>query len=104
LAAASAGGLAGGAEESVKGIVYWLWGGGDGVLLDLQHLSPHVLGAGLAVFNVVLDIGVEDLDVVEDHGEGDQTGGDSHGGEDHGGEGRGAHAGFLVHLFVLDHD
>jgi hypothetical protein len=105
LAAAGAGGLTGDTEKGIKTVI-----AGFGVvadwraLLDLQHFSPHVLGSGLAVLHVRLHIGVQDLDVVEDHGEGDEAGGHSEGAEDHCGECGGAHAaGFLLHLLVFNH-
>jgi hypothetical protein len=101
LATAGARGLTGDAKETLEGIIGLLsW---DTVLLDFQHLLPHVLGASLAVLNVTLDISVQDLDVVEDHWEGDETRGHGHGRKDHGGESGRLHAAFLLHLFVLDH-
>jgi hypothetical protein len=68
--------------------------------LDIEHLSPHVAGAGLAEVDLDLDGRLQGLDVVEDQREGDETSGDGHSREDDGTKGHGSEGlGLLLHCF-----
>jgi len=71
--------------------------------LDVQHLAPHVTRTGLAEIDFDLDRGLQSLDIMEDHGEGQQASGDGHRAEDDGGEGDGSRRGggfFVAHSFA----
>jgi hypothetical protein len=52
--------------------------------VNIKHLLPHGVGAGLAEVDLDLDGGLQGLDIVEDQREGDQAPGDGDGAEDDG--------------------
>ena len=61
-------------------------GGGALSAGDLEELAPDHTGSDLAELQLALDGGIQGLDVVEDHGEGEETPRDGHRGEDDGAE------------------
>ncbi len=65
--------------------------------------TARVYDSHLAVLHIALDIGMQDLDIVEDHGEGHKARGHCYGREDHGGESRRFHAALRVHFLVFHH-
>jgi hypothetical protein len=81
----------GGGGDTVRG---WLVGSN----LQVQHLLPHVAGAGLAEVQLQLHVRLEGLHVVEDEWEGDQAGGDGHGGQHDGEESHRPHRALLLLL------
>jgi hypothetical protein len=91
--------LTGGTEQDVQSV--HSVGFVSRLSVHIQHLTPHVTGSGLAEVDLSLDGGLQGLDVMENHWEGDETSRNGHSGQNNGTKGRSSEIGRSLHLLGL---